>query len=105
MTPRGSRRSAALRPRVPPTPPPPSPDANALKIAFGTDGWRGVIADTCTFAEIRRIAAATARWYASADGPGDPRRIVVGHDPRFLSPELARAAAEVFAAAGIDVLL
>jgi phosphomannomutase len=76
-----------------------------LKIAFGTDGWRGVIADTCTFAEIRRIAGATARWYASAGGPGDPRRIVVGHDPRFLSPELSRAAAEVFAAAGIDVLL
>ncbi len=76
-----------------------------MKIAFGTDGWRGVIADTCTFAEIRRIAAATARWYAAADGPGDPRRIVVGHDPRFLSPELALAAAEVFAAAGIDVVL
>jgi phosphomannomutase len=76
-----------------------------LKIAFGTDGWRGVIADTCTFAEIRRIAAATARWYAAGDGPGDARRIVVGHDPRFLSPEFARAAAEVFAAAGIDVLL
>ena len=76
-----------------------------MKIAFGTDGWRGVIADTCTFSEIRRIAAATARWYTATDGPGDPRRIVVGHDPRFLSPELARAAAEVFAGAGIDVLL
>ena len=76
-----------------------------MTIAFGTDGWRGVIADTCTFAEIRRIAAATARWYRSDGGPGDPRRIVVGHDTRFLSPELARAAAEVFAAAGIDVLL
>jgi len=33
-----------------------------LTIAFGTDGWRGVIADDCTFAEIRRIAAATALW-------------------------------------------
>jgi phosphomannomutase len=75
-----------------------------LKIAFGTDGWRGVIADTCTFAEIRRIARATARWYAAGDGPGDPGRVVVGHDPRFLSPELALAAAEEFAAAGIDVL-
>jgi phosphomannomutase len=76
-----------------------------LKIAFGTDGWRGVIADTCTFAEIRRIAAATARWYGSGNGPGDAGSIVIGFDPRFLSPEFARATAEVFAAAGIDVVL
>ena len=76
-----------------------------MTIAFGTDGWRGVIADDCTFAEIRRIAAATARFYLGGAGPGDSRRIVVGHDTRFLSPEFARAAAEIFAAAGIDVLL
>ena len=76
-----------------------------MTIAFGTDGWRGVIADDCTFSEIRRIATATARYALADSGPGDPRRIVVGHDTRFLSPEFARAAAEVFAAAGIDVLL
>ena len=76
-----------------------------MSIAFGTDGWRGVIADACTFAEIRRIARATARWYAGPAGEGDNRRIVIGHDPRFFSPEFARAAAEVFAEAGIDVLL
>ncbi len=76
-----------------------------MTIAFGTDGWRGVIADDCTFAEIRRIAAATARFYLGGDGPGDFRRIVVGYDTRFLSPEFARAAAEIFASAGIDVLL
>jgi len=76
-----------------------------VTIAFGTDGWRGVIAEDCTFAQIRRIARATAHFYREGDGPGDRRRIVVGHDTRFLSPEFARAAAEVFAAAGIDVLL
>ncbi len=76
-----------------------------MTIAFGTDGWRGVIADDCTFAEIRRIAAATARFYGAAGGPGDRGRIVVGYDTRFLSPEFARAAAEVFARAGVDVLL
>ncbi len=76
-----------------------------MTIAFGTDGWRGVIADACTFAEMRRIAAATARWYLAGGGPGDASRIVVGHDTRFLSPEFARTAAEVFAAAGIDVLV
>jgi phosphomannomutase len=76
-----------------------------LSIAFGTDGWRGVIADDCTFAQIRRIASAAARWYAADPSEGDRRRIVIGHDTRFFSPEFARAAAEVFAEAGIDVLL
>jgi phosphomannomutase len=76
-----------------------------VTIAFGTDGWRGVIADDCTFAEIRRIAAATALFYREGEGPGDRTKIVVGHDTRFLSPEFARAAAETFAEAGIDVLL
>jgi len=76
-----------------------------LTIAFGTDGWRGVIADDCTFEQIRRISAATARWYARGEGEGDRSRIVIGHDPRFLSPELAAASAEVFASTGIDVIL
>jgi phosphomannomutase len=76
-----------------------------LSIAFGTDGWRGVIADDCTFAQIRRIASAAALWYAADPSEGDRSRIVIGHDPRFFSPEFARAAAEVFAEAGIDVLL
>jgi phosphomannomutase len=76
-----------------------------LSIPFGTDGWRGVIADDCTFDALRRVAAATARVYAAGRSPGDRHRIVVGHDTRFFSPEFARAAAEVFARAGIDVLL
>jgi phosphomannomutase len=76
-----------------------------LSIPFGTDGWRGVIAGDCTFEEVRRIAAATARVYVSGTGPGDRRRIVVGHDTRFFSPEFASSVAEVFARAGIDVLL
>jgi phosphomannomutase len=76
-----------------------------LSIAFGTDGWRGVIADDCTFEAVRRAAAATARVYSAWRGPGDRTRIVVGYDTRFLSPEFARDAAEIFARAGIDVLL
>ncbi len=76
-----------------------------MSIPFGTDGWRGVIADDCTFAAIRRVAAATARVLRAGKGPGDHGRLVVGHDTRFFSPEFAYAAAEVFARAGIDVLL
>jgi phosphomannomutase len=76
-----------------------------LSIPFGTDGWRGVIADDCTFDALRRVAVAASRVYAAWKGPGDHGCIVVGYDTRFLSPEFARAVAEVFARAGIDVLL
>ena len=71
---------------------------------LGTDGWRGVLADGCTFESVRRVCAAAASVYAVLPD-GDTRRVVIGHDTRFCSPELARAAAEVFARGGIDVLL
>jgi phosphomannomutase len=70
---------------------------------LGTDGWRGVLADGCTFESVRRVAAAAAAVYPTL--AGDTSRIVIGHDTRFLSPELARAAADVFARAGIGVVL
>jgi phosphomannomutase len=70
---------------------------------LGTDGWRGVLAEGCTFESVERVAAAAAAIYR--DLPGETDRVVIGHDTRFLSPELARAAAEVFARAGISVLL
>lgn len=76
-----------------------------MSIPFGTDGWRGIIAEDCTFDAVRRVATATARVYLSDAGPGDHGRILVGHDTRFFSPEFAEAAAEVFARAGLDVLL
>jgi phosphomannomutase len=71
---------------------------------LGTDGWRGVIADGCTFESVRRVASAAAEVYARLP-EGDSRRVVIGYDTRFASPDLARAAAEVFARAGIGVLL
>jgi phosphomannomutase len=76
-----------------------------LSFALGTDGWRGVIADGCTFGAVRAVAASMARLYASGAWPGDRTRVVIGHDTRFFSPEFARAAAEVFASAGVEVLL
>ena len=75
-----------------------------MSIPFGTDGWRGVIAEDCTFDAVLRVASATARVYLSGTGPGDRGRILVGYDTRFFSPEFALAASEVFARAGIDVL-
>lgn len=73
------------------------------KIKFGTDGWRGVIGDDFTFANVRRVAAAIAD-YVRAGGEAD-RGLVVGYDTRFLSPECGRLAAEVVASAGIPVAL
>ena len=73
------------------------------KIKFGTDGWRGVIGDDFTFANVRRVAAAIAE-YVRTEGEAD-RGLVIGYDTRFLSPECARLAAEVVAAAGIPAAL
>ena len=73
------------------------------KIKFGTDGWRGVIAEDFTFANVRRVAAAVASYVREESEPS--RGLIVGYDMRFLSAGFAQAAAEVIAAAGIPVWL
>jgi len=74
-------------------------------IRFGTDGWRGVIADDFTFAAVRRVAAAIARCLSEGAAAGGPPSIVVGHDTRFQGAAFARAAASVLAAHGFTVHL
>jgi phosphomannomutase len=69
-------------------------------IAFGTDGWRAVIADDFTYERVRAVAQAVA-WYLS----GDDRGVVVGHDTRFSAEHFAREVARVLAANGQRVLL
>ena len=73
------------------------------KIKFGTDGWRGVIGDDFTFANVRRVASAIAEYVRQESAPADG--LIVGYDTRFLSAECAQLAAEVLAAAGIPVIL
>ena len=73
------------------------------EIRFGTDGWRAVIADDFTFANVRAVAQATAEWM-KRDGL-DAKGVVVGYDTRFLSGTFAGAVAEVMAANGIKVSL
>ena len=73
------------------------------EIKFGTDGWRGVIADDYTFANVRRVAGAIASYVLKKE---DPRRgIVIGYDTRFGSRRFAEATAEIIALAGIPVKL
>lgn len=73
------------------------------QIKFGTDGWRGIIGDTFVFANVRRVAAAIARYVCQEGQP--ELGLVVGYDTRFLSVEAAREAARQVAAEGIPVLL
>ena len=72
------------------------------KIRFGTDGWRGVIADDFTFDSVRRVAQATADYWNSL--VGTHRAAIVGYDNRFLSETYAKLVCEVLAANGIKAL-
>ncbi len=70
-------------------------------IKFGTDGWRGVIADDFTFSNVRKVACAIARYVVRAEKPG--AGVIVGYDTRYGSERFARAAAEVASMAGMPV--
>jgi phosphomannomutase len=73
------------------------------QIKFGTDGWRGVIADDYTFENVRRVASAIAAYVLKYE---DARQgVAIGYDTRFGSPRFARLVAEVIANAGIPVKL
>ncbi|MEN9215618.1 MAG: phosphoglucomutase/phosphomannomutase family protein [Gloeomargarita sp. DG_1_6_bins_138] len=73
-------------------------------IRFGTDGWRGVIAEDFTFARVAQAAVAAAEVLAQTSGKGSAP-VLVGYDRRFLSQEFAQTAAQAVAQAGFTVLL
>ncbi len=75
----------------------------AQEIKFGTDGWRGIIADDFTFDNVRRVAGAIASYVLKFEDAS--RGVFIGYDTRFASPSAARVAAETIAAAGISVKL
>ena len=73
------------------------------QIQFGTDGWRGVIAEDFTTANVAKVAHAIARYVVRAEKPG--AGVLVGYDTRFGSERFAQAAAETVAATGTPVWL
>ncbi len=75
------------------------------QIKFGTDGWRAVIAEDFTFANIARVAQATADFWDANPVSGIERKIIVGYDRRFLSDRFAQITAEVFAGNDFEVVL
>jgi len=73
------------------------------KIKFGTDGWRGYVAEDYTFDNVRRCAQGFANYLIEGGKQGES--IVVGHDKRFSGEHFAAAVAEVLAANGFKVWL
>jgi alpha-D-glucose phosphate-specific phosphoglucomutase len=73
------------------------------EIKFGTDGWRGIIADDFTFDNVRRVSGAIASYVLKYEDA--KRGVFIGYDTRFASQRFAQAAAEVIAAAGVPVKL
>jgi len=72
-------------------------------IRFGTDGWRGVIAEDFTYANARLVAHAIARYVVRGE---DARKgVIVGYDHRYASDTVARRVAEVFSSTGTPVWL
>ncbi|MCU0502144.1 MAG: phosphoglucomutase/phosphomannomutase family protein, partial [Anaerolineae bacterium] len=87
-----------------------------MTIKFGTDGWRAVISDEFTFANVRQVAQAISEVFledVEANCAPTPARnghyghplVVVGFDTRFLSDRYAIAVSEVLAANGLYVAL
>jgi alpha-D-glucose phosphate-specific phosphoglucomutase len=75
----------------------------ATQIKFGTSGWRAVMAEEFTFANVRRAVSGIARYVASQKPAG--ARVIVGRDPRFLGETFCAMAAEILSAHSITPLV
>jgi len=74
-----------------------------VQIKFGTSGWRAVMAEEFTFANVRRAVSGIARYVVSQKPQG--ARVIVGRDPRFLGETFCSMAAEILSAEGITPLV
>src|SRR5689334_3705014 len=72
-------------------------------IRFGTDGWRGIIAEDFTYANARIVAHAIARYVVRGE---DARKgVLIGYDHRFASDTIAATVADAISASGTPVWL
>ena len=67
-------------------------------IKFGTSGWRAIVADEFTVANIRLAVGGIAEYVKTMPAP---HRVLVGRDSRFLGESFVAEAARVLAAAGV----
>ena len=70
-----------------------------IKIKFGTDGWRAIIAKDYTLENVIRVSEGTAKWMLS----NNMKKVIIGHDCRFGGAMFSMKSAEVFSAYGIEV--
>ncbi|NES83304.1 MAG: phosphoglucomutase/phosphomannomutase family protein, partial [Moorea sp. SIO2B7] len=75
--------------------------ASKSKIKFGTDGWRGIIADDFTFLNVGKVTRAIATYLETTYAKERP--VLVAYDTRFLADQFAYSAAEVLADLGWTV--
>ena len=73
------------------------------QIKFGTSGWRAVVAEEFTFANVRRAVNGIARYVVSQKPAG--AKVIVGRDPRFLGETFCSMAAEILSSYGITPLV
>lgn len=71
----------------------------ATEIKFGTSGWRAIVADEFTFANVRRAVTGIAKYVAEQGGENPS--VLVGRDPRFLGEMFVAEAAKLLAAHGV----
>lgn len=72
-------------------------------IKFGTDGWRAVISDEFTFANVNKVARAIALYLLNHKYSSKP--LIIGYDPRFLADKFAEEVTRVMEEAGINCYL
>lgn len=75
--------------------------SNSSKIKFGTDKWRGIIADDFTFHNVRKVTRAIASYLETTYQKDRP--VLIAYDTRFLADQFAQTAAEVLADLGWNV--
>ena len=75
----------------------------ATQIKFGTSGWRAIVAEEFTFANVRRAVTGIARYVVSEKPSG--AKVIVGRDPRFLGETFCAMAADILGAHGITPLV
>jgi alpha-D-glucose phosphate-specific phosphoglucomutase len=75
----------------------------ATQIKFGTSGWRAVMAEEFTFANVQRAVHGIARYVSSQKS--NRARVIVGRDPRFLGESFCAMAADILSSHGIIPLV
>jgi len=75
----------------------------AAQIKFGTSGWRAVMAEEFTFANVHRAVHGIARYVSSRKSNG--AKVIVGRDPRFLGETFCAMAADILSSHGITPLV